>query len=127
MILLQCVTAYVAVQKLMEQDMDFESAHAIMTLKRKLEHHAMFYAERERDLIMEYAVLGENGDIKLNPNGTFNFRDPERKPEYDRLRRELGSVGVELEGAGGIRLKPRFDVTPAQLEALDGLVEWESP
>lgn len=121
----QYVAAYAAIQGMMGNLMDYDSAHAVMVLKKKLEPHATFYADEEMKLAQEYATQDANGNAVFDGNGNFTFQDPSRAPEFASRRKELGDVAVQEDGIP-IQLKARYMVTPTQLEALEGFIEWET-
>ncbi len=115
--LIDCVAAYRAVNEMMDQEQDYQTAHALLTLKRALAPHADFCAREELKLVNQYAKKDENG-IVWGKVG-FVFDDPEQAGEYDRKRGELLGVDVNVEK---VRLNLKT-VTPAQLEALEGFME----
>lgn len=126
MYLKQCVDAYGAVLTMMEKEWDYATAHALVTLKRKLQPHADFFTKEEMKLAKEYAKLDKKGNITLTERGTFLFREPGKAGEYAARRTELGTVEVQEE------FKPMHvpmpeRITPAQLDALEGFLTFEEP
>lgn len=121
MTLIQCLNAYIACTQLMEKECDYATAHSLLCLKRDLQPHADFYAQKEIELAKEYGEKDERGNLKVKDNGTFTFADPSKLNEYNRKKKELGEVEVEITAR---RIKPPDSIKPAQLESLDGFVEW---
>lgn len=115
--LIDCVGAYHAITDMMDKELNYSTAHALLTLKRQLKPHVDFCAREEMKLVDKYARKGENG-IVWGEVG-FIFDDPTKAPEYAEKRKELMDVEVKVE-------KVKLDletVTPAQLEALEGFME----
>ena len=120
MILLKAVTAYIAVQQLMEREMDYESAHALVVLKGRLKEHAEFFMAEEQKLAQEYGAKNEDGRVTIDEHGRFRMRDEAAGAEYNRKRRELAAVNVEdIEPVTVHRIDR---ISPAQIEALEGVV-----
>ena len=125
MILLECVTAYMAVQALMEQAFPYKTAHALVMLKRALQPHVEFFSQEEMKLVEEFAEKDVvNHKILWTDKGTFRFEAGKDPAEYARRRADLGAVEVEW---GIERVKAPFSasITPAQLEALEKFIEFE--
>ena len=123
MYLMQCVEAYGAVLGMMQQERDYVTAHALLTLKRKLEPHCSFFAKEEMKLEKEFAQLDERGEVQFTERGTFRFRAPELAKAYAERRTELGTVEVQEEFPA-LRVPPPEKITPAQLEALEPFVQF---
>lgn len=126
MYLKQCVDAYGAVLDMMEKEWDYKTAHALVMLKRKLQPQVDFFAKEEMKLAKEYAKLDEKGNVILTERGTFPFREKEKAQEYAERRTELGMVEVQ-EAYTPLRVPVPGRITPAQLEALEGFLEFDEP
>ena len=126
MYLKQCADAYAAVLELEKREWDYKTAHALVTLKRRLQPQADFFARGEMKLAREYARLDGKGNVILTERGTFLFREPGMAQEYARRRTELGLVEVQ-EDYEPLRAPVPGSITPAQLEALEGFLEFEGP
>ena len=124
MYLLECVTAYVAIQAMMETECSYKTAHALYMLKKELQPHADFFVREERKLVAEFAVKDEKGQPVIGENGTFRFRDGVDPSEYERKRRELGTIPVEKEFKA-VRAPVPPVIKPAQLEALEKFIVFE--
>ena len=125
MYLLQCVAAYTAVLALMRKETDYETAYALVTLKRLLEPHVEFFCAEEMKLVREYAEQDGSGGLKLTEDGGFVFRDKALAPEYARRRAELGTVEVREKFPHFTLPRPK-SILPAHLEALDAFVSFAS-
>lgn len=126
MYLKQCVDAYAAVLAMMEKEWDYATAHALVTLKRKLQPQADFFTKEELKLAKEYAKLDKKGNIIFTERGTFPFREKEKAQEYAERRTELGMVEAQ-EDFKPLRVPMPERITPAQLDALEGFLEFEEP
>ncbi len=122
--LLEAVNAYMAVNTLMEREMDFDSAYKLAGLKRELEPHAMFYAGEENKLVQKYAKKNERGEPVFTKPGVFAFADGAKSVEFERARGELGAVEISEE-IHRICVKRPERITPAAVEALYDLVTFE--
>jgi len=123
MYLIQYVNAFMACEGLMEKEMDFKTAHAVVMLRHDLKKHADFFAAEEMKLVKEYAKKTEAGEIAWEENGQFTFQNAEDAEAFKKQRGELGMTEVEdfaPRKAGTIR-----EVRPAQLAALLGFLEFE--
>ena len=85
--LIDCVGAYHAITDMMDKELNYSTAHALLTLKRQLKPHVDFCAREEMKLVDKYARKGENG-IVWGEVG-FIFDDPTKAPEYAEKRKEL--------------------------------------
>ena len=124
MILLECVTAYMAVQTLMEQPFPYKTAHALLMLKRELSPHVEFFSQEEMKLVDEFADKGDDGKIIWTDKGAFLFAAGKNPAEYARQRAELGTVEIEWTAARA-KVPVPTSITPAQLEALEKFIEFE--
>ena len=122
--LFDCVNAYTALMALHTQEWDYKSAYAIVTLKRKLQPHAEFFAEEEMKLVNEHAAKDENGKIVWTATGKFQFENGEHVREYEAARKALGAVEVDEEFTP-LRLPLPQRITPQHLEALENLIIFE--
>lgn len=124
MVILECVTAYVAIQAMMERECPYKTAHALVITKKRIQTHAEFFVTEERKLVAEYAVKDEKGQPVIEANGTFRFREGTDPVQYERKRRELGAVPVE-ESFEPVHAPMPQVITPAQLEALEKFIVFE--
>ena len=95
MILLQAVTAYIAIQQLMEREMDYESAHALLVTKNRLKEHAEFYLREEQKLAQTYGERDKEGRVVFDERGRFRMADEAAAQEYARKRAELAARPAE--------------------------------
>lgn len=123
MYLKQCVDAYGAVLDMMEKEWDYTTAHALVTLKRRLQPQADFFAQEEMKLVKEYGKTDANGKVVFTERGTFMFREQELAEEYAERRVKLGMVEVQEEYKP-LRVPMPERITPAQLEALGNFLEF---
>lgn len=118
--LIKCVKAHMVLCELMEKEMDYKSAHAVMMLHRKLRPHVEFYAEEEKKLIEKYALRDKDGRVKFN-GISWTLADVRLAGEYSEKINSLG--GTDIEGFGEpVRVSAMPDIKPSQLELLDGFI-----
>lgn len=123
MYLIQCVNAYMAIRALGECECEYQTAHALVVLKHRLQPHVEFFAKSEMKLVEEYARREEDGKITITENGGFVFSDPALANEYARRRTELGMVLVEEELPVLHVPAPKM-IRPVHLEALNGFLDF---
>ena len=124
MIMMQCVNAYMAVQTLMDREMDYQTAYALVCLKKELSGPVEFYKREERRRMDEFAARDEDDKGIWNEGGRFQLRDPEAAQLYRSKRAELDMVEIK-QNIIPVRV-PRPDrIKPAVLEALDGFLIFE--
>lgn len=124
MVLLQCVNAYMAVQALMERETDYQTAYALVCLKKELSGPVEFYQREERRLMEEFAARDEEGKVIWNEGGRFRLRDPEAAQLYRGKRAELDMVEIKQKIIP-VRVSRPDRIKPAVLEALDGFLIFE--
>ena len=123
MLLIQCVNAYAAALAMMQQEWDYETAHALVLLKTKLQPHVDFFTSEELKLVEEFAVKNTDRKTAWNGNGTFTFAQPERAQEYTQRRTKLGAVEVD-EDWRAMKVPRPASIKPVHLEALEGFIQF---
>jgi hypothetical protein len=121
MVLIQCVNAYTAMQALMNREMDYQTAYAVVALKRELKDAVAFYREEEYKLVETYAARDDKGQIIRKSDGRFVLQDPMAAEEYSKKRQALGMVEVQKEFTR-MRVPEPERIEPAILEALEGFL-----
>ena len=124
MYLIECVNAYTAILALAEQECDYKTAYALVTLKRRLQPQIDFFTQKEMELVRLFAAKTESGDVALNDRGNFIFADPSKANEYAKRRTELGMVEVQGH-LDPVRMPTPPSIKPIHLEALEGFVIFE--
>ncbi|MBR5089699.1 MAG: hypothetical protein IK093_09730 [Ruminiclostridium sp.] len=119
MLILKAVAAYTAALQLMEQELDYDTAHALVMLKTRLQPHAEWFAMEEMKLAQQYGQKDENGAV--NTDGGHFALVPETAAEYNRKRLELAKVEVQEEWTPLKVPKPER-IKPAVLEALQDFI-----
>lgn len=124
MILLQAAAAYMAACQMMNTEMEYQTAYAVATLKRRLQPHAAFFIEEERKLAMKHGKKSEGGKVAVDEAGNFEFASAEDAEAFAEAKRALGRI--EVQEQIGILTAPRpARIRPAQLEALRGFIIFE--
>ncbi len=123
MYLIQYVNAFMACERLMERELEFKTAHAVVMLRHALKKHADFFAAEELKLVEKYAKKTETGEVAWEKEGQFSFENTENAETFKKQREELGML--ELEEFVPMQAGKIQAVRPAVLEALCGFLEFE--
>ena len=123
MLILKAVTAYLAAMQLMEQEMDYKTAHALVLLKSRLQPHVEYYSQEERKLAQTYGKKDENGCIDMSDNGRFTLESPEAAEEFNRKKTELAQVEIQEEWEK-LKCPCPEKIKPVILEALQDFIEF---
>ena len=121
MYLIECANAYLAAVQLQQKEMDYQTAFAVMMVKKQLQSHVEFLQNEELKLAEKYAEKDEKGNIKWTERGTFPYRDADAAAGYQRERRALGMTQVEDDFTVQHAPVPE-KITPMQLEALEKFI-----
>lgn len=124
MILLNVVTAYAALNSLMEKEFTFADAYRLLGLKRKLKTAAEFYSEKERELAALYGKKDEVGRLIVSAGGEFAFQDEEAGIRYQERKRELALTEIQKDWES-VTVRAPERVRPAVIEALMGFVDFQ--
>lgn len=116
----QCVEAYQAIVAISQKEMDYQSALAMVDMMNRLKPQVDFYSGKELDLVNSYAKK-KDGKIVMGETG-FIFQDPKKAKEYELKHKELDDVEISMGDPVKVKAIP---ITPAQLKALNGFVEFE--
>lgn len=122
MLILKCVAAYMAAIQLMERELDYDTAHALVLLKARLQPHAEFYTREEMKLVQEYGKKDENGKVIYEDAEHFAL-EPGTADEYNKKRLELAQVDVQEEWKP-IKVPRPDKIKPAVLEALQDFIDF---
>lgn len=124
MLLLQAVTAYLAVTQMIQSEWEYDLAYALVLLKKELQPHVDFYGAEELKLAEEFGKKDENGKVIYQNGASFECVDAQAGREYNKKRNELGAL--EIEFAWKCRkVKAPKTIKATYLEALYGLIEFE--
>lgn len=121
MLLIQCITAYTAVLALSEQEMNYETALALVVLKKRLAPHVEFFAGKERALIDEYGKRDDAGKLIRSGQDGFVLDETKDLREYAARRAELSATNVP-EDFEPLHAPSPQQIKPAHLEALEGFI-----
>ena len=124
MYLIQYVNAFLACEHLMEKELDFKTAHALVMLRQKLKLHVDFFAAEEGKLAKEFARLDSDGKIELSDGGRFFLREGADEESHRKKRQEL--CMLEVEDISPMHAGKIGEVRPSVLEALVGFLEFET-
>lgn len=123
MLLVKAIGAYTAAAQLMEQEVSFDTAYALVLLKNRLQPHMEFFAKSELDLAEQYGEAID-GRVVYDENGRFRFKSKEAGAEYNRRKVELGAI--ELQETWEVMHVPKPDrIKPIHLEALQDFLVFD--
>lgn len=71
MYLIECANAYLAAVQLEQKEMDYQTAFAVMMVKKQLQSHVEFLQSEEMKLAEKYGEKDEKGNVKWTERGTF--------------------------------------------------------
>lgn len=120
MYLIECANAYLAAVQLQQKEMDYQTAFAVMMVKKLLQSHVEFLQSEELKLAEKYAEKDEKGNIKWTERGTF-LPGCGRGGGIPEERRALGMTQVEDDFTVQHAPVPE-KITPMQLEALEKFI-----
>lgn len=125
MYLIECANAYLAAVQLEQKEMDYQTAFAVMMVKKQLQSHVEFLQSEEMKLAEKYGEKDgekdEKGNVKWTERGTFPYRDADAAVGYQKERRALGMTQVEDDFTVQHAPVPE-KITPMQLEALEKFI-----
>lgn len=120
--LIEAVNAYIAASELSEREFDYETAHALMMVKRELLMHVQFYSDEEIKLAEEFAAKDGDGKIIYTAPGRFAIREDMNSEDYTTKKTALGEVFIEDPPKRVI--PPPERITAKQLEALLPVIDF---
>lgn len=121
--LIKAVNAYLAADEMSREKWPYAVSLAVVKVKRALKDEFDFFADKERELIVQYAAMDARGNIRLTPEGRFVFRDPADGADYEQKRRELGETEITPTHRL-VRVRAPEEIKPAHIEALEGFIEF---
>ena len=89
MYLIECINAYIAATQMQQKETDYQTAYALLRVKRELQTQVDFFREEELKLIKKYARTDESGQIQWLENERFAFEDAASAEEFKREREKL--------------------------------------
>ena len=117
----QMINAYNAIKDLSEQKLPFRLSLLVSRNLVTLQKEYDFYMEQERKFALEYLVIDKDTmQIVQSAPGIFKIQKG-KEEECLKSRQELD---VEIRKLPVLLLEP-FDFTPAQLAAIDFMIEEE--
>lgn len=121
--LISAAKRYLVLENMRKKDWPYDLAMAVFLIRKDMTPHMEFLSREEGALMEEYAKKGEDGRPVLTESGSFLFADPGRAEEFRERRDELYRTEV-LQGYAKRPARAPESISPEELEALDGLVEW---
>ena len=124
--LIQVANAHEAIKDLAEKKLPFKLSLLISRNLAALEKEYEFYLEQERKFVLEYLVIDPNtGLIEQSREGFFRIQDG-KSEECAKARKTLDDFMIDIEIQKiPISMLESFEFTPAQLLAIDFMIEEE--
>ena len=121
--LIDVVNAYIATDAMRHESFAYDLALALVRVRKATADEAFFYINSERELALRFAELDKDLKMKINPDGSFVFREGADAEEFERLRKELAETEVEYISPA-IKVRAQGELRPAWVEALEGFIEF---
>jgi hypothetical protein len=122
MYLIECISAYIAATQMQQKEMGYQTAYALLRVKRELQTQIDFFRDEELKLIKKYARTDENGQIQWLENERFAFEDTASAEEFKREREKLCMTQTDEPETLHAPIPER--ISPAQLEALEKFIRF---
>ena len=110
------IAAHDAIQRLTERSLPLKLAYQVYRIKKAIQVPYDFHIEEEKKILE-----------KLKPEyieGGYRFKSAEEVAEYKQFMKELNDMEVEPIEKVRIPLSLNIDITPADIDALDGVIEF---
>ena len=123
---MQMIDAYNTIKDLSEQKLPFKLSLLVSRNLAALQKEYDFYMEQERKFVLEYLIIDQTtGQIKQVSPGVFAIQDGKYE-ECMKAREALDNfiMDIEIRKIPISMLEP-FEFTPAQLLAIDFMIEEE--
>ena len=114
------VDAYKTIKNMNGEKFHLPVAYKLYKLRKELEPHFDFKTEQEKAAIAEF-------EGKVNDNGSVSFKSPEIAQQFVDKLKELGDMEIETEiEPVVIRMEDvHVELTPNEIEKLDGFIDFE--
>lgn len=122
MYLIECISAYIAATQMQQKETGYQTAYALLRVKRELQTQIDFFRDEELKLIKKYARTDENGQIQWLKNERFAFEDTASAEEFKREREKLCMTQTDEPETLHAPIPER--ISPAQLEALEKFIRF---
>lgn len=123
MYLIECVNAHLAASQMQQREMDYQTAYALLKLKRTMQTQLDFYQSEEMKLVKKYAKTDKDGNVQWEEGNKFSFADGEKAKSFAKAREELGMTQVD--DIEPVSVPRPEKISPAQLEALEKFIHFE--
>lgn len=121
----QISEAYTAIQNLSENKLPFKLSFLLSRNLLSLKKEFDFYIIQERNFIVDYLVLDNNGQALRNEDGSFQIQEGKYE-ECLKARQVLDSFESEVEISKlPISLLEPLEITPTDLAAINFMIEEE--
>lgn len=114
----EAIMALGAVVGMNREKMDFDNAMKLYRLRKELQGVAEVALEYERDIV-------ERNGGRMTEEGYAEFETVEARKEFDADKKEMMIRETEIFLPEGIKIKAPERISMGEIEALEGLVEFE--
>ncbi len=122
MYLIECINAYISATQMQQKETDYQTAYALLRVKRELQTQVDFFRAEELKLIKKYARTDESGQIQWLGTERIEFEDAASAEEFKREREKL--CMTQTDEPETLRAPIPERISPAQLEALEKFIRF---
>lgn len=106
---------YVAVK---DQKMPFKTAYKFYGLAHKIEEQTQFYRDKLNEIINEYSVKDENGNITYSDDGDGIKIIPGKEAECSEKIIELQNLDIDIKPTIEPEELEQFELMPIQIQGI---------
>ena len=122
MYLIECANAYLAASQMQQKEMDYQTAYALLKLRKGLQTQVDFYQSEEMKLVEKYAKTGKDGKVQWDEDNRFSFDDEKKAREFFEQRKKLSMT--QIDDVEPVKAPKPEKISPAQLEALEKFIHF---
>lgn len=122
MYLIECANAYLAATQMQQKEMDYQTAYALLKLRKGLQTQVDFYQSEEMKLVERYAKTDKDGKVQWDEGNRFSFNDEKKAREFYEQRKKLSMT--QIDDVEPVKAPKPEKISPAQLEALEKFIHF---
>lgn len=122
MYLIECTNAYLAASQMQQKEMDYQTAYALLKLRKGLQTQVDFYQSEEMKLVEKYAKTDKDGKVQWDEDNRFSFDDEKKAREFFEQRKKLSMT--QIDDVEPVKAPKPEKISPAQLEALEKFIHF---
>lgn len=105
-----------------QKEMDYQTAYALLKLRKGLQTQVDFYQSEEMKLVEKYAKTGKDGKVQWDEDNRFSFDDEKKAREFFEQRKKLSMT--QIDDVEPVKAPKPEKISPAQLEALEKFIHF---